>query len=156
MALSTRDKKSLLTFIEQAQLVYLLTRYARKQVLNDAGDVKRLGDALAGMRAAAKELSAVLRDSHAAIAWDELSQTPDTPELLWRRAKRLAPTVLRELIPRLEGGPEAAFFLRPEKAEPKRKSAKTKESGGTRAGAKAKGRASPNGEPKAQRSRSPD
>ena len=71
-------------------------------------------------------------------------------------SSRFATTVLRELMPLLEGEPEAAFFLRPEKAEPKRKSATTKESGGIRAGAKAKGRASPNGEPKAQRSRSPD
>lgn len=72
------------------------------------------------MRAAAKELSASLRSAHGAIVWDELAQTPDTPDLAWRRAKRLAPTVLRELMPPLEGEPEAAFFLRPERAEPKR------------------------------------
>ncbi|MDQ2951676.1 MAG: hypothetical protein M3R54_05380 [Chloroflexota bacterium] len=119
MAPSARDKKALLALIEQAQLVYLLTRYPRKQVLDDPTDVKRLGDGLAGMRAAAQDLSASLRDSHATIAWDELAQTPDTPELLWRRAKRLAPTVLGELVPLLEREPEAAFFLRPEKTATK-------------------------------------
>ena len=138
MALSTRDKKPLLTLVEQSQLVYLLTRYPKKQVLDDPGDTKRLEDGLKGMRAAAKELSAPLRDAHGAIVWDELAQTPDTPDLAWRRAKRLAPTVLRELMPLLEGEPEAAFFLRPEKAPPK-KGAKAKVS------AKSKGRASPNG-----------
>ena len=121
MALSARDKKALLTLIEQSQLVYLLTRYPRKQVLDDPADTKRLEDGLNGMRAAAKALSASLRDAHAAIVWDELAQTPDSPDLAWRRAKRLAPTVLRELMPLLEGEPEAAFVLRPEKAEPKAK-----------------------------------
>ncbi len=156
MALSApnkRDKKALLTLIEQSQLVYLLTRYPKKQVLDDPSDVRRLEDGLKGMRAAAKELSALLRGAHPAIAWDELAQTPDTPDLAWRRAKRLAPTVLRELMPLLEGEPEAAFFLRPEEPAPKRKSLKTKDSPRTRAGANAKGRASPNGAPKARRAR---
>ena len=146
MVLSARDKKALLTLIEQAQLVYLLTRYARRKVLDDPADVKRLADRMAGMRAAAKALSAALRSSHAAIAWDELAQTPDTPELLWRRAKRLAPIVLRELMALLEGEPEAAFFLRPEKAAPEKKTAKT-------ARRPARSRASPNGAPKAGRAR---
>ena len=146
MALSARDKNALLKLIEQAQLVYLLTRYARKQVLDDASDVKRLEDGLKGMRAAAKELSTSLREAPSAIAWHELAQAPDTPDLAWRRAKRFAPTVLRELMPLLEGEPEAAFFLRPEKAQPK-KGAKVK------VNAKSKGRASPNGAPKARRAR---
>jgi aryl carrier-like protein len=141
VAPSARDKKTLLTLIEQAQLVYLLTRYPRKQVLDDPADAKRLGDGLDGMRAAAKDLSASLRESHAAIAWDELAQTPETPELLWRRAKRLAPTVLRELVPLLEGTPEAAFFLRPE--QPAGRAPKGK-------GAKAKGRSADGAKPKAR------
>ena len=141
-----REKKPLLNLVEQAQLVYLLSRYPKKQVLDDPEDVKRLGDGLAAMRAAANELSAALRKAHPAVAWDELALTPTTPDLLWRRAKRLAPTVLRELMPLLEGEPEAAFFLRPEKPAPKNKSARTKET-------KAKGRASPNGAPKVRRAR---
>ena len=124
MPLAGRDKKALLALIEHAQPVYLLTRYPKKQVLDDAGDVKRLSDGLEGMRAAAKALPAALKVRHAMIPWDELAQTPDSDDLLWRRAKRIAPTVIRELTPLLEGEPEAAFFLRPE--EPKKKSAAKK------------------------------
>jgi len=58
MAVSARDKKSLLTLLEQAQLVYLLTRLPKKQVLDDPRDVARLEDGLAGMREAARDLSA--------------------------------------------------------------------------------------------------
>jgi hypothetical protein len=114
MALSARDKKALLALVEQAQLVYLLTRYPKKQVLDDAGDVKKLEGGLAGMRAAAKDISSATKERASAVAWDELDKTADTPDLAWRKAKRLAPTVLRELVPMLEGEPEAVFFLRPE------------------------------------------
>ena len=114
MAVSARDKKALLALVEQAQLVYLLSRYPKKQVLDDAGDAKRLEDGLAGMRATAKDLSAATRERVTAVAWGELDKKADTPDLAWRKAKRLAPTVLRELVPLLAGEPEAAFFLRPE------------------------------------------
>jgi len=114
MAVSARDKKTLLLLIEQAQIVYLLSRYPKKQVLDDAGDVKRLEDGLAGMREAAKGLSSAMKGRAGAVAWDELDKPADTPDLAWRKAKRIAPTVLRELVPLLEGEPEAAFFLRPE------------------------------------------
>jgi hypothetical protein len=124
MPLAGRDKKALLTLIEHAQPVYLLTRYPKKQVLDDKADIKRLHDGLEGMRAAAKALPSSLKERHAMIPWDELAQEPDSDDLLWRRAKRIAPTVLRELTPLLEGEPEAAFFLRPE--EPKKKSAAKK------------------------------
>jgi hypothetical protein len=120
MPLAGRDKKALLALIEHAQPVFLLTRYPKKQVLDDRADVKRLQDGLEGMRAAAKALPASLKERHAIIPWDELAQTPDSEDLLWRRAKRIAPTVIRELTPLLEGEPEAAFFLRPE--EPKKRS----------------------------------
>ena len=124
MPLAGRDKKALLALIEHAQPVFLLTRYPKKQVLDDPVDVKRLANGLAGMRAAAKALPAALRERHAMIPWDELAQTPDSQDLLWRRAKRIAPTVIRELTPLLEGEPEAAFFLRPE--EPKKRTAAKK------------------------------
>src|SRR6185503_20191449 len=113
MAVAPRDKKTLLQLVEQAQLVYLLTRYPKKRVLDDAEDVKRLEDGLDGMRNAAKALPSSLKQGHAMIPWDELAEKPDTPDLAWRRAKRVAPTALRELVPLLEGEPEAAFFLRP-------------------------------------------
>ena len=64
------------------------------------------------------------------------------PELAWRVAKRVTPTVIRELMPLLEGQPEAAFFLRPE-APAKRAKARTatKKADGKRR------RRSQNGEP---------
>jgi hypothetical protein len=124
--LSARDKKALLALIEKAQLVYLLTRYPKKQVLDDAGDVGKLETGLADMRVAATELSAKIRDDHALVRWDELDKKPDSPDLLWRVAKRVTPTVIRELMPLLEGEPEAAFFLRPEAPQKKAKAAKPK------------------------------
>ena len=113
MAVSARDKKTLLTLLEQAQLVYLLTRLPKKQVLDDPKDVTRLDESLAAMRAAADDLSALLRETHTGVQWDELAAKPDSPDLLWRRAKRLGPQVLRQLRPLLAGEPEAAFMLDP-------------------------------------------
>jgi hypothetical protein len=113
MAVSARDKKTLLTLLEQAQLVYLLTRLPKKQVLDDPKDVGRLEDALGAMRAAARDLSASLRETHTGVQWDELAEKPDSPDLLWRRAKRVGPQVLRQLRPLLAGEPEAAFMLDP-------------------------------------------
>ncbi len=113
MAVSARDKKALLALLEQAQLVYLLTRLPKKQVLDDPKDVARLEDGLAGMRAAAGDLSASLRDTNMAVQWDELARKPDSTDLLWRRAKRLGPQVLRVLRPLVAGEPEAAFMLDP-------------------------------------------
>ena len=113
MAVSARDKKTLLTLLEQAQLVYLLTRLPKKQVLDDPKDITRLDESLAAMRAAADDLSTSLRETHTGVQWDELAAKPDSPDLLWRRAKRLGPQVLRQLRPLLAGEPEAAFMLDP-------------------------------------------
>jgi len=113
MTVSARDKKALLALLEQAQLVYLLTRLPKKQVLDDPKDVARLEEGLAAMRGAARDLSAALREKYTAVQWDELAATPDSPDLLWRRAKRVGPQVLRELRPLLAGEPEAAFMLDP-------------------------------------------
>lgn len=123
MAVAPRDKKTLLQLIEQAQLVYLLTRYPKKQVLDDAGDVKRLEGGLDAMRIAANALPTSMKKTHAMIPWDELAGRPDTPDLAWRRAKRVAPTVIRELMPLLRGEPEAAFFLTPEAPKTRKKAA---------------------------------
>ena len=125
MAVASRDKKALLQLIEQAQLVYLLTRYPKKRVLDDPEDVKRLEGGLEGMRTAANALPTSLKERHAMIPWDELAERPDTPDLAWRRAKRIAPTAIRELMPLLAGEPEAAFFLTPETPRAHRKAAST-------------------------------
>jgi len=134
VAASARDKKTLLALLEHAQLVYLLTRLPKKQVLDDPKDVARLEEGLAGMREAARDLSASLRDTHTAVQWDELAAKPDSPDLLWRRAKRVGPQVLRVMRPLLAGEPETAFMLDPtaetkaktadEKPAPRRRAAK--------------------------------
>lgn len=121
MTLSARDKKPLLALLERAQLVYLMTRYPKKQVLDDARDVESLEHGLAQMRAAAKELSPALRAKYTSVQWDELAEKPDSADLLWRRAKRVGPQVLRELRPLLEGEPEAAFMLDPTAQTPAKK-----------------------------------
>jgi len=113
MAVSARDKQTVLALLEQAQLGYLLTRLPKKQVLDDLKDVARLEESLAAMRAAASDLSASLRETHAGVQWDGLAAKPDGADLLWRRAKRLVPQVLHQLRPLLAGEPEAAFMLDP-------------------------------------------
>lgn len=113
MAVSARDKKTLLALLEQAQLVYLMTRFPKKRVLDAPSEVARLEAGLAAMRTAAADLSASLRTTHTGVQWDELATEPDTPGVLWRRAKRVGPQVLRELRPLLEGEPGAAFLLDP-------------------------------------------
>jgi hypothetical protein len=111
MAVPARDKKPLLTLLEQAQLVYSLSRLPKKQILGSPSDVARLEAGMGAMRTAARELSASLREKRTGVQWDELAATSDTPDLTWRRAKRVAPQVLREMRPLLEGEPEAAFVL---------------------------------------------
>jgi hypothetical protein len=69
--------------------------------------------ALAAMCAAARDLSASLRETRTRVQWDELAQKPDSPDLLWRRAERGGPQVVRQLRPLLAGEPEAAFMLDP-------------------------------------------
>jgi hypothetical protein len=115
------EKKALLTLLEQAQLVYLMTRFPKKQVLGNPADALRLETGMTKMRAAAKELSASLRAKQTGVQWDELLATSDSPDLSWRRAKRVGPQVLRELRPLLDGEPELAFILDPAAAAPAKK-----------------------------------
>jgi hypothetical protein len=115
------EKKALLTLLEQAQLVYLMTRFPKKQVLGNPADVDRLETGMTKMRAAAKDLSASVRAKQSGVQWDELLATSDSPDLSWRRAKRVAPQVLGELRPLLDGEPELAFILDPAAAAPAKK-----------------------------------
>jgi hypothetical protein len=117
------EKKALLTLLEQAQLVYLLTRFPKKQVLGNPADAERLETGLTKMRTAASELSAPLRAKQSGVQWDELLASSDSPDLSWRRAKRVGPQVLRELRPLLDGEPELAFILDPALAAPSKKQA---------------------------------
>ena len=79
MTVSARDKKSLLMLLEQAQLVYLLTRLPKKQVLDDPRDVARLEEGLAGMREAARDLSASLRQTTPPFSGTSLQRSPTAP-----------------------------------------------------------------------------
>jgi hypothetical protein len=115
------EKKVLLALLEQAQLVYLITRFPKKQVLGNPADAERLDTGMTKMRAAAKELSPSLRAKQSGVQWDELLATSDSPDLAWRRAKRVGPQVLRELRPLLDGEPELAFILDPTAAAPSKK-----------------------------------
>ena len=59
------------------------------------------------------------------MQWNELAAKPDSPDLLWRRAKRVGPQVLRVMRPLLAGEPETAFMLDPT-AETKAKTTREK------------------------------
>ena len=121
MARQPAEKKTLLTLLEQAQLVYLLTRFPKKQVLGNSADAERLESGMTKMRAAAKDLSPSLRAKQTGVQWDELLAASDSLDLSWRRAKRVGPQVLREMRPLLDGEPELAFILDPAAAAPAKK-----------------------------------
>ena len=125
MALSARDKKAVLGLLEHAQLVYLLTRYPKKQVLDDEGDVTKLEQGLDAMRDEAKRVSAAVRERTPDVPWDLVTKKTDGPDVSWRVAKRVTPRVLAYLVPLVEGEPEAAFFLRPERQRAKTTTART-------------------------------
>lgn len=120
MALSSRDKTAILALLEHAQLVYLLTRYPKKQVLDDEGDVTKLEQGLDAMRDAAKRVSAATRERTPDVPWDTVMKKTEGADVAWRVAKRVTPRVLAYLVPLVEGEPAAAFFLRPEKEKPKK------------------------------------
>ena len=113
MAISAGDREAILALLEHAQLVYLLTRYPKKHVLDDAGDVTRLEQGLDAMRGGARRVSSSLRERTPDVPWDLVLKKADGPDASWRVAKRVTPRVLAYLVPLVEGTPEAAFFLRP-------------------------------------------
>lgn len=123
MALSSRDRTALLALLEHAQLVYLLTRYPKKQVLDDEGDVTKLEQGLDAMRDGAKRVSPSIRERAPDVPWELVLKKTEGADVAWRVAKRVTPRVLAYLVPLVEGEPEAAFFLRPEKEKPRAKTA---------------------------------
>lgn len=126
MALSSRDRTALFALLEHAQLVYLLTRYPKKQVLDDAGDVNRLEDGVAAMREDAKRLSASLKERETGVPWDLVTATANDAGAAWTAAKKTTPKILAALTPLVEGDPAAAFFLRPVAAKPATKGTRAK------------------------------
>ena len=121
--LTARDRAATLAILENAQWVYALGRYPKKQVLDDEIDVKMLRDRIGAMRKAAQDLSPAQRKK-IDLPWARLEDDPDeTPDMLWTVAKKVTPKVLAELRPLVSDAPEAAFLISP---EPKKPAAKKK------------------------------
>jgi hypothetical protein len=116
--LTAKDRAATIAVLENAQWVYALSRYPKKQVLDDEIDVKMLRDRIAAMRKAAQGLSLAQRKK-VDIPWGRLEEDPDeTPDMLWTVAKKVTPKVLAELRPLVSDTPEAAFLITPEKKKP--------------------------------------
>ncbi len=123
--LTSRDRAATLAILENAQWVYALSRYPKKQVLDDEIDVKMLRDRIGAMRKAATELS-VAQKKKVDVPWGRLEEDPDeTPDMLWTVAKKVTPKVLSELRPLVSDTPEAAFLISPEKKAPVKKKKKS-------------------------------
>ena len=117
-SLTARDRAAILAVLENAQWVYALTRYPKKQVLGDAVDMKMLRDRIGAMRRAAQDLSEAQRKK-LDVPWARLEEDPDeTPDMLWTVAKKVTPKVLSEMRPLVGDTPEAAFLISPEKKSP--------------------------------------
>jgi len=101
--------------LENAQWVFSLGRYPKKQVLGDPVDVRMLRERIAAMRKAAGDLSAAQK-KNIDIPWARLEEDPDeTPEMLWTVAKKVTPKLIAEMRPLVSDTPEAAFLISPEK-----------------------------------------
>jgi hypothetical protein len=114
-ALTARDRAAALAILENAQWVYALGRYPKRQVLDDPVDVKMLRDRIEAMRRAAREFSAAQRKK-VDVPWDRVDDEPDDkPDALWAIAKKVTPKLIAELRPLVSDTPEAAFLISPEK-----------------------------------------
>jgi hypothetical protein len=122
-ALTARDRKAALAILENAQWVFALGRYPKKQVLDDPVDVRLLRDRVGSMRKAAGELSAAQKKK-LDVPWAKVDdETDETPDALWAMVKKVTPKLIAELRPLVSDTPEAAFLISPEpkKATGKRK-----------------------------------
>ena len=116
--LTARDRAATLAILENAQWVYALSRYPKKQVLDDEVDLKMLRDRIGAMRKAAQDVSPAQRKK-VDVPWGRLEEDPDeTPEMLWTVAKKVTPKILAELRPLVNDTPEAAFLISPEAMKP--------------------------------------
>ena len=117
-SLSARDRAATLAVLENAQWVYALSRYPKKQVLDDQVDMKMLRDRISAMRKAAQDLSAAQR-KNVDVPWIRLEDDPDeTPDMLWVVAKKVTPKLIAELRPLVSDTPEAAFLISPHQERP--------------------------------------
>ena len=107
MSISNADLKAALEILRNAQFVYGLSRYPKKQVLDDPIDVKTLRGRLEAMRAAAKGLSAAQREK-LDVPWADLEAIDSGTEAVWKAAKRATPTNATPAPPRIIGTPPSA------------------------------------------------
>jgi len=112
LATSDTDRRAALEILRNAQFVYGLSRYPKKQVLDDPGDVKALRERLEAMRAAAKGLSPAQREK-LEVPWADLEAIDSGTEAVWKAAKRATPKIIAELTPLVRDEPEAAFLIAP-------------------------------------------
>ncbi|MEK6226818.1 MAG: hypothetical protein AABM40_11085 [Chloroflexota bacterium] len=122
--LSARDRAATLAILENAQWVFTLGRYPKKQVLDDPVDVKMLRDRVEAMRKAAGQLSAAQKKK-IDVPWDKVeAEADESPDSLWAMAKKVIPKLIAEMRPLVADTPEAAFLISPEKKTPAKKKKK--------------------------------
>jgi hypothetical protein len=95
LAISDKDREAVLEVLRNAQFVYGLGRYPKKQVLDDPADVKALRERLEAMRAAAKGLSPAEREK-LDVPWADLEAIDSGTEAVWKAAKRATPKIIAE------------------------------------------------------------
>jgi hypothetical protein len=109
---SEPDRKAALEVLRNAQFVYGLSRYPKKQVLDDPADVRALRARLEAMREAAKGISAAQREK-LDVPWGDLEAIDSGTEAVWKAAKRATPKIIAQLTPLVRDEPEAAFLIAP-------------------------------------------
>jgi len=114
VAISDADRRAALETLRQAQFVYGLSRYPKKQVLDDPADVKALRQRLEAMRDAARRLSSSQRDA-LDVPWGDLDAVDSGTEAVWNAAKKVTPKIIAKLAPLVSDSPEAAFLINPVK-----------------------------------------
>ncbi len=124
--LTARDRAAVLGILENAQWVYALGRYPKKQVLDDPTDVRMMRERVGAMRKAAGYVSPAQKRK-IDVAWEQLeAEVDETPDALWAMVKKVTPTVIAKMRPLVSDTPEAAFLISPEPKTAKAAKAKKK------------------------------
>ena len=112
LPLSDTDRRAVLDVLRNAQFVYGLSRYPKKQVLADPVETKALRERLGAMREAATRLSGAQRKK-LDVPWADLDEIDSGTEAVWKAAKRATPKIIAGLAPLVRDEPEAAFLISP-------------------------------------------
>src|SRR2546426_12248749 len=106
--MSDNDRKAVLEVLRNAQFVYGLSQYPKKQVLDDPVDVKALRERLQAMRAAAKSMSAAQRDKLDG-PWADREAIDCGTQGAWKAAQRGKAKILGHPSPLILDGTQATF-----------------------------------------------